>query len=54
MTRGQRLAHRRLWWVLAPLIVATLIYAVVFRQTVPVEGPPTTLRPARAPGEAAP
>lgn len=39
MNRAQRNAHRVVWWVLAPLLLAILAWAVVDRWAYPEESP---------------
>jgi len=40
MNRAQRNTHRLLWWVLAPLLVGLVAWAVVDRVSYPEVPPP--------------
>lgn len=43
MRRAQRATHRRLWWVLAPTLLAAVAYAALFPAELPVSEPPAVL-----------
>lgn len=43
MRRAQRAAHLRIWWVVAPLLVAAVVYATLFPAVPPVVEPPAVL-----------
>jgi len=44
MTRGQRAIHRTVWWVLGPLLLLAVAWAVFHRTEVPPQEPPAALQ----------
>ncbi|MEM6928364.1 MAG: hypothetical protein AAF602_15630 [Myxococcota bacterium] len=43
MRRGQRAAHQRVWWVIAPFLLVAVAYAALFPADPPVVEPPAVL-----------
>ena len=44
MTRGQRAIHQRVWWVLGPLLLVAVGYALLRRAEVPAQEPPAVVQ----------